>query len=108
MAMIREQLERKAAAKLELKMRRLQRDNQYFVEQRFKLFALFTAGEQSAFCVGYKKRVDDDAIATRDDFRAQNVQACRGERASDFAEQTGAVPGADMDRGVAAVGFVMP
>ena len=55
-----------------------------------------------------KKRVERDAVGAGENLRAQNVQPGGAQRAGDFAEQSGAVPGADFDDIVAAVGFIQP
>ncbi len=50
-----------------------------------------------------EKGVQRDAVGARENLRAQNVQPGGAQRTGDFAEQSGAVPGANFDDVVAAV-----
>ena len=65
-------------------------------------------GEIAGAAVVDEKCVEHDAVGAGENLRAENVQPGGAERAGDFAEQPGAVPGADFDDVVAAVGFVLP
>ena len=69
---------------------------------------LLARGEVAGLGVVDKKFVEHDAVAARKNLRAENVQPDGAERAGDFAEQPGAVPGANLDEVVTAVGFILP
>src|SRR5688572_29634604 len=52
--------------------------------------------------------VENDPVHAGENLRGKNIQAGGGERPSDLGEQSGAVPGADVNRGVTAIGLVVP
>lgn len=79
-----------------------------FAENFFELLAFFFGDEGAGAGIGDVEGIEDDPIATSEDLGGENVEADGGEGAGDFAEQTGAVPGADFDDGIAAIAFDVP
>lgn len=78
------------------------------VEDGFEFVALVGTGEVASSGVGNEESIENDAIGSGKDLGAKDVQAADTEGAGDVAEKAGTVPGADFDRVVAAIQFVVP
>src|SRR5262249_49787657 len=70
--------------------------------------ALLGAGEVAGAGISHEKSIENDAIGSGENLGTEDVQASDTERAGDFAEEAGTVPGADFDCVVAAVELVVP
>src|SRR5208283_3497093 len=81
---------------------------QNLFEQRGEFVLALARREVAGFGVVDEKFVERDAIAARKNLRTENVQPDGAERAGDFAEQPGTIPGANLDEIVTAVGFILP
>ena len=81
---------------------------QGLVEDALEAVALVGAGQVAGDGVGDEEGVQHDAVGAGEDLGAEDVEAGGAEGAGDLAEQAGAVPGADFDGVVAAVGLVVP
>lgn len=79
-----------------------------FAEDFFELLAFFFGDERAGAGIGDVEGIEDDPVAAGEDLGGENVEADGGEGAGDFAKESGAVPGADLDDGVAAIAFDVP
>ena len=73
-----------------------------------EFFAFLALRELSLPGFGDEEGVDDDAVGAGKDLGVENVQTGGSQGTGNFVEQPAAVPSADGDGGVAAVGFVLP
>src|SRR5829696_7814556 len=77
---------------------------QYLLES----FALRARDQSPALGIGDKERVERNAIVASEALRTENVNARRTQRSRNLAEQSEAIPCANLQRRVAAIGFVVP